>query len=92
MVSHLAQSTKSVVAAGADAHGAARLLHDGRLAARPRAVHDVCHQVQGGLQKQAVVACEQLLSNQLLHLTETEERLSAFGILSLSPMTKNESR
>lgn len=81
MVGHLAQSAERVVAAGADAHGAARLLHDGCLAARPRAVHNVCHQVQGGLQQQAVIACKQLLSDQLLHLTKTKGGLSAFGTL-----------
>lgn len=89
MVGHLTQSTESIVAAGADAHGAAWLLHDGCLAARPRAVHNICHQVQGGLQQQAVIACKQLLSNQLLHLTNTKGGLSAFGILSLLPTARN---
>lgn len=68
MIGHSAKSTESIVAAGADAHGTAWFLHDRCLAARARAVDHVCHQVQAGLQQQAVIAYKQLLPNQLLHL------------------------
>lgn len=69
MVRHLTEGAEGVVAAGAYAHGAARLLHDGRLAAGARAVHHVRHQVQAGLQQQAVVARKELLPNQLFNLS-----------------------
>lgn len=68
VVSHPAEGAEGVVAAGADAHGAAGLLHHGGLAAGPGAINHVSHQVQAGLQQQAVIAGKQLLPNQLLHL------------------------
>lgn len=55
MVSQSAQGTESKIATGADAHGAARLLHYRQLAARSRTVHHICHQVQGGLEEKAVI-------------------------------------
>lgn len=73
MVSHLAEGAEGIVAAGADAHGAAGLLHDGGLAAGPGAINHVSHQVQAGLQQQAVIAGKELLPNQLLHL-QTQPR------------------
>lgn len=79
MVGHFTESTESVVATGADAHGAAWFLHDGCLAARARAVHDICHQVQAGLQEQAVVTCKQLLSNQLLNLNRDQSQVTGTG-------------
>lgn len=55
MVGQSAQGTEGKIAAGTDAHGAARLLHDRQLAARAGAVHHICHQVQGGLEKEPVI-------------------------------------
>lgn len=68
MVGQPAQDTESKIAAGANAQGAAGLLHDGQLAARAGAVHHICHQVQGGLEEKAVVACKQVCIHQLLDL------------------------
>ena len=58
MVGQSAQGTEGKVAAGADAHGAARLLHHRQLAARAGAVHHVRHQVQGGLEKKPIISGE----------------------------------
>lgn len=51
MVGQSAQGTEGEIAAGTDAHGAARFLHHRQLAAWSGAVHHICHQVQGGLEK-----------------------------------------
>lgn len=55
MVGQSAQTTEGKIAAGADAHGAARLLHHRQPAAWAGAVHDIGHQVQRGLEEKAVV-------------------------------------
>ena len=55
MVSQSAQGTEGKIATGADAHGAARLLHHRQLAARAGAVYHIRHQVQGGLEEKTVV-------------------------------------
>jgi len=76
MVSHFTESTESIVAAGTYAHGAAWFLHDWRLTARARAIHDIRHQVQARLQKQAVVTRKQLLSNQLFNLNQGQRQIT----------------
>lgn len=68
MVGQSAQGTEGKVAAGADAHGAARLLHHWQLAGRAGAVHHICHPVQGGLEKKAVVASKQFCLDKLFNL------------------------
>lgn len=76
MVRHLTEGAEGVVAAGAYAHGAARLLHDGRLAAGARAVHHVRHQVQAGLQEQAVITRKELLPDQLFNLSRGKRKVA----------------
>ena len=76
MVSHFTKSTKSIVATGTHAHGATWFLHDGRLTARARAIHYIRHQVQARLQKQAVVTCKELLSNQLFNLNKDQRKIT----------------
>ena len=55
MVGQPAQGTEGKIAAGADTHDVARLLHHRQLAARVGAVRHICHQVQGGLEEKAVI-------------------------------------
>lgn len=55
MVGQSAQGTEGKIAAGADAHGAARLLHHRQLAAWAGTIYHICHQVQGGLEKKPII-------------------------------------
>lgn len=55
MIGQPTQGTEGKIAAGADAHGAARLLHHRQLAAWAGTVYNICHQVQGGLEEKAVI-------------------------------------
>lgn len=70
MVAQFAERAEGVLAGRADAHGGVWLHHDGRAAGLTGAVDHVGHQVQTGLEQQAVVASEQLLVHQLLHLED----------------------
>ena len=60
VVGQSAQGTEGKIAAGADAHGTARLLHYRQLAGWAGAVHHIGHQVQGGLEEKAVITGKQL--------------------------------
>lgn len=72
MVPHLAQRAKGILADGTDAHGGVGLHHDRRAAGVARAVHNVSHEVQSGLEQQAVIAGKQLLVHQLLDLVSLQ--------------------
>ena len=73
MVAPLAEGAEGVLARGADAHGGVGLHHHSRGAGLPGAVHHVGHEVQAGLEQQAVVPGKQLLPHQQLHLGERQE-------------------
>lgn len=68
MVAPLTEGAEGILASRADAHGGVWFHHDGRGAGLTRAVHHVSHQVQAGLEQQAVVPRKQLLPYQQLHL------------------------
>ncbi|TNN47274.1 hypothetical protein EYF80_042540 [Liparis tanakae] len=73
VVAQLAQCTKGILASRADPHGRVRLHHHRGGAGHAGAVDHVGHEVQTGLEQQAVVTGEQLLVHQLLHLRDEDE-------------------
>ena len=75
MVGQLAEGAEGIATGRTDAHRGVWLHHDGGGAGLPGAVHHVCHQVQAGLQQQAVVSSKQLLVHQLLDLREENGRM-----------------
>lgn len=68
VVSTIAHMTEGKLAGWADSQLGLRLQHHGCSAHRTRAVHNIWHAVQAGLQEEAVVAGKLGLADQLLHL------------------------
>lgn len=78
MIASLTEGTKGVSAGGTDAHGGVGLDHHSHTAAHAGAIHNICHQIQTGLQQKTVVACKFIFTHKKFHLLSYEQSPKAF--------------
>lgn len=78
MIASLTEGTKGVSAGGTDAHGGVGLDHHSHAAAHAGAIHNICHQIQTGLQQKTVVARKFIFTHKKFHLSSHEQGPKAF--------------